>query len=61
MPVITVEVAEMNKEQKAVLVKEFTAILSRESGLPPEAIFVFIKENQLDNIGVGGKLLSDSD
>lgn len=27
--------------------------------LPPQAFYVFIKENEPDNIGVGGTLLSD--
>ncbi|MBQ9536348.1 MAG: hypothetical protein IJU79_01010 [Desulfovibrionaceae bacterium] len=27
--------------------------------LPKETIFVFLKENSTDNIGVGGVLLSD--
>ena len=59
MPSITMELAPLSKEKKAQLVKEVTESTARATGLPPEAIFVFIKENPLENIGVGGKLLSD--
>ena len=53
------ELAPLEKEKKAILVKEVTESVSKATGLPPQAIFVFIKENSLDNIGVGGRLLSD--
>ncbi len=53
------ELADLSSEQKAQLVRELTEATSRITGLPPDSIFVFIKENSLDNIGVGGKLLSD--
>ena len=59
MPAITMELAPLPKDKKAQLVKEVTESTSRATGLPPEAIFVFIKENSLENIGVGGKLLAD--
>lgn len=59
MPVITIETAKLTKEQKAVLSKEMTDIASRIMNLPPQAFYVFLKENELDNIGVGGILLSD--
>ena len=32
---------------------------SRVMNLPLQAFYVFLKENELDNIGVGGILLSD--
>ena len=59
MPAIIMELAPLEKEKKAILVKEVTESVSKTTGLPPQAIFVFIKENSLDNIGVGGRLLSD--
>ena len=61
MPAITMELAPLAKEKKAQLVREVTESVSKATGIPPEAIFVFIKENSLDNIGVGGKLLSDKE
>ncbi len=49
----------MSKEKKAQLVKEITESTSRLTGLPQQAIFVFIKENEPENVGVGGVLLPD--
>lgn len=59
MPVITFEAAKLTKEQKQTLAKEFTETASRVTKLPKEAFYVFLKENELDNVGVGGQLLSD--
>ena len=59
MPAIIMELAPLAKEKRAQLVKEVTESTSRATGLPPETIFVFIKENSPENIGVGGKLLAD--
>jgi len=59
VPVITLETAKLSKEQKSQLVKEFTESASKITGIPKQAFNVILKENELDNIGVGGKLLSD--
>ncbi|MFQ9716553.1 MAG: 4-oxalocrotonate tautomerase DmpI [Blautia sp.] len=59
MPVITMEAAKLTKEQKRTLAKEFTATAARVTGLPEAGFYVFIRENELDNVGVGGQLLSD--
>lgn len=59
MPVITFEAAQLNKQQKAQLVKEFTESASRITGIPEAGFYVFIKENEGDNVGVGGRLLSE--
>lgn len=59
MPVITFETAKLTKEQKHLLAKEFTESAARITGLPAEAFYVFLKENELENVGVGGKLLSE--
>ena len=59
MPVVTLEAAHLNVEQKRQLVEEFTDTVMRVTGLPKETIFVFLKENSADNIGVGGALLSE--
>lgn len=61
MPVITVEAAKLTKEQKAVLAKEMTETASRVMNLSPQAFYVFLKENEPDNVGVGGVLLSDKE
>ncbi len=59
MPVITFEAAKLTKEQKQELAREFTETAARVTGLPKEGFYVFLKENDLDNVGVGGQLLSD--
>lgn len=59
MPSITMELVKMSREKKAQLVKEVTEATARATGLAPQSIFVFIKENELENVGVGGVLLSD--
>lgn len=59
MPVITMESAKLNKQQKQILVKEFTDTAARVTGIAKEDFYVFIRENDFDNVGVGGQLLSD--
>lgn len=59
MPVITFEAASLNKEQKRELVRDFTEVAARVTGLPKEGFYVFLKENCLDNVGVGGQLITD--
>ena len=59
MPVITFEAGKLTKEQKAELVKEFTTTAARITQIPPHLFYVFLKENESDNIGVGGELLSE--
>lgn len=59
MPVITFEAAKLTKEQKQILAAEFTETASRITNIPKETIFVFLKENEAENVGVGGILLSD--
>lgn len=54
------EVGKLNREQKEKLIKEFTESAARILALPPEAFTVYLNENDYDNIGVGGRLLSDA-
>ena len=59
MPVITVEAASLDMEQKRRLASELTDVAARILGMPEETIYVFLKENPLENISVGGRLLSE--
>lgn len=59
MPVITMESSKLNKDPKAQLVKAFTESAAKIMNMPSEAFSIYLKENELDNIGFGGKLLSD--
>lgn len=60
MPVITVEAAKLSREQKLKLVHELTAKASEIMNVPQSAYMVLLKENELDNIGFGGKLLTEN-
>ena len=59
MPVITLEAGKLNKEQKSQLVKEFTSTASKVMNIPEQAFIVLLKENEQDNIGFGGQLISE--
>jgi len=59
MPVITIDISTISKEKKAILVKELTAKASEVTQIPEEKFVVLINEMDRDNIGVGGRLLSD--
>lgn len=59
MPVITLEAGKLNREQKSQLVKELTSKAAEIMKVPEQAIIVLLKENEMDNIGFGGKLLSE--
>jgi 4-oxalocrotonate tautomerase len=59
MPVIRFDGGKLTKEQKTQLVSEFTETAHKTTGIKKESIFVYIYENDRDNIGVGGELLSD--
>ena len=60
MPVITVDLGTLpNREVKAELVKALTQAASSATRIPEEKFTVLINELNRDNIGVGGKLLSD--
>jgi 4-oxalocrotonate tautomerase len=60
MPVITIDLGTIeNKEQKALLVQALTEAASSVTQIPADKFIVLIKELERENIGVGGKLLSD--
>lgn len=59
MPVITIEAGKLNKQQKSQLIKEFTHTASKVMNVPDQAFIVLLKENEADNVGVGGQPLSE--
>lgn len=59
MPHIVFDGPELSREQKKELVKNFTDTASKITNIPREAFVVMIKENDLENVGVGGELLSE--
>lgn len=58
MPVITLEASKMAKEQKEALIREFTKTASEILHVQEQAFVVILKENDADNIGTGGRMLS---
>ena len=59
MLVITFEAAGLTIDQKRQVAKGFTKVASEATGIPEQAFYVFIKENEPDNVAVGGTLLSE--
>jgi len=60
MPVITIDLGKLDsKEKKAELVAALTAAASSTTNIPAEKFIVLVNELERDNIGVGGKLLSE--
>lgn len=59
MPVITLEIGSLSKDQKKEIVKAFVSSASKITNIPEEAFVTLIKENSYDNIGNGTLLLSE--
>ena len=60
MPNITIEGPRIKDiEIKRTLVKKLTDAATKAYGLPEETVVVLIKENQPENVGVGGQLIAD--
>jgi 4-oxalocrotonate tautomerase len=59
MPFIKIEAGKMNKDQKAKLISGFTKLASETLGIGEDHFTILITENDRDNWGVGGKMLSD--
>lgn len=49
----------LSKETKKRLIKELTITASQILNIPPQSFMVVLKENNPDNIGVGGVPLSE--
>lgn len=54
MPIITLEVGKLTKEQKKDIIKRFTDIACEITHIPKQAFIVSIREIPEENIGVGG-------
>lgn len=60
MPVINISgPANASKETKKEIIEKVSQIVSEAYGLPIQTITVVIEETPADNVGVGGKQLSD--
>lgn len=58
MPFIKIEAGKMDKTQKEKLIEGFTNLASETLGIAKESFVILIKENDLDNWGTGGRMLS---
>ncbi len=60
MPVVNVEGPKIaDIERKRQMVVKLTAVVAEIYGMPVEAITVHIRENNPENVGVGGQLVAD--
>jgi len=58
MPLISIDAVHPTKEQKEKLIAELTKTASSILGVDEKFFYVLVKENDLDNWGVGGKTLT---
>jgi len=58
MPFIKVEAGKMDRETKEKLISGLTSTASESLGIEEEAFTILIKENETDNWGVGGRVLT---
>lgn len=59
MPIITIEFSKIEKETKAQLAATLTKNASEILKIPENTITTMIKENDPNNVAIGGKLLAD--
>jgi len=59
MPVIIFEGGKMEAAKKKELISRFTHSAAEITGIDPQSFVVYIKENDLDNVGVGGRVLTE--
>jgi 4-oxalocrotonate tautomerase len=60
VPTITVEGPPVPTEKKRLLVKGLTEVATAAyEDVPADAFVVLIRENEAENVGVGGELLCD--
>lgn len=58
MPIISIDAVHPTKEQKEKLIAGLTKTASEILGVDEKVVYVLVKENDLDNWGVGGKPLA---
>jgi 4-oxalocrotonate tautomerase len=59
MPIITVSGPFLDTERKRKLARGLTNVACEVYGRPAEQIIVLIRENQPENVAVGGELVAD--
>ena len=59
MPTIFFYGLALEVEKKRELIKDFTEAASKATGIDQSAFVVYLRESKPDEVGVGGKLLSE--
>jgi 4-oxalocrotonate tautomerase len=59
MPTIFFYGPELEVEKKRGLIKDFTEAASKATGIDQSAFVVYLRNSKPDEVGVGGKLLSE--
>ena len=59
MPIIKIDIASVTKEQKVSLIEKLTTVSAEITKIPQSAFTIIINELGNDNIGVGGKTLTE--
>jgi 4-oxalocrotonate tautomerase len=59
MPLIIFEGGPMELDKKKELIRELTDAAVKVTGIGAPAFTIYIHENEHDNIGVGGELLTE--
>lgn len=59
MPTIFFYGPELDKDKRRDLISSFTKKASELTGIDEEAFVVYLRNTELEQVGVGGKLLAD--
>ncbi len=59
MPTIFFYGPELETDKKKELIKDFTEAASKATGIDQSAFVVYFRSSKPDEVGVGGKLLSE--
>jgi len=59
MPLIIFEGGKMDLDRKKELIRGLTETAAKVTGIGAQAFTIYIHENDHDNIGVGGQLLTE--
>ena len=59
MPALTIEGPKATKEAKKEIIEKVSKDVAEAYGLPVQSIVITIHECEQDNVGVGGKQLSE--
>ena len=59
MPSITIQLYKISTEKKEALIEKLSQAAAEVTEIPVDKFFTYIDEYETDNIGVGGKTLTE--